>query len=250
MDAHGISWSLTCLGLGGERFVAHSVYQKWLDIFPKTRNIFFDCRQPVMLKMNVFLVAPLESLGGWGCRVIFCTLFSIMRRVLPAHTRSNHECAIAPSVTHVRFQLSRVRHCSTMIVLCDSWRRLDGTLCGGQAMEPQPKEQFALVNVGVLLFRFQAPSTITSARGRPRDSLRAAMLAMDCRSWASTLFTTAPVPWCIATCRKRQCEGPSRLPHRWILSQAQHSLCCRAPNPFSGMCQSPWPSPHELPHTA
>ena len=26
--------------------------------------------------------------------------------------------------THVRFQLSRVRHCSTMIVLCDSWRRL------------------------------------------------------------------------------------------------------------------------------
>ena len=41
MDAHGISWSLTCLGLGGERFVAHSVYQKWLDIFPKTRNMFF-----------------------------------------------------------------------------------------------------------------------------------------------------------------------------------------------------------------
>ena len=41
-----------------------------------------------------------------------------------AHSRDNHQFAIAPSVPHVRFQLSRVANCNYMIVLWDSWRRL------------------------------------------------------------------------------------------------------------------------------
>ena len=69
-----------------------------------------------------------------------------------AHARDNHQYAIAPSVAHLRFQLSRVGDCSSMIVLCDSWRRLMRscvlvktsvcTLDGGQRTEPEPKEQF------------------------------------------------------------------------------------------------------------
>ena len=72
--------------------------------------------------------------------------------IITAHARDNHQYAIAPSVAHVRFQLSRVGDCSSMIVLCDSWRCLLRscvlvktsvfTLDGGQGTEPEPKEQF------------------------------------------------------------------------------------------------------------
>ena len=93
-----------------------------------------------------------------GCCVCQCgstTLQIVILFIMSSSSisaRDNHQYAIAPSLAHLRFQLSRVGECSSMIVLCDSWRRLMRssvlvktsvfTLDGRKDIEPEPKEQF------------------------------------------------------------------------------------------------------------
>ena len=137
-------------------------------------GLFTIVGSTVMLKTVFFSGTSLKGLGSWRWRAILGRLFSKMRRVLrlsmweyntpnylfllfcrhhqSAHSRDNHQFAIAPSVPHVRFQLSRVANCSYMIVLWDSWRRLMRScvqvedkclaLNGEHDEEPEPKEQF------------------------------------------------------------------------------------------------------------
>ena len=104
----------------------------------------------------VYIVEGLEESNPWQI------VFQNAKGVAPqsAHSRDKHQYAIAPSVAHVRFQLSRVGNCSSMIVSCDSWRRLMRscvlvktsvfTLDGGQATEPELGTEGAIFVAGVV----------------------------------------------------------------------------------------------------